>query len=55
MTFVVFIVANVFFMVLDLTGKPAALMKYKIQADKGVPVCWSGFVYIHGMSIIHFT
>lgn len=25
-------------MVLDLTGKPAALLKYKIQEDKGVPV-----------------
>ena len=33
-----FVVANIFFMVLDLTGKPAALLKYKIQEDKGVPV-----------------
>ena len=27
-----------FFTYLDLTGKPAALLKYKIQEEKGVPV-----------------
>ena len=39
-----FIAANTFFMILDLTGKPAALLKYKIQEDKGVPVCGVCFV-----------
>ncbi len=34
----VFIVGNAFFMFLDLTGKPAFMLKYKIQEDKGVPV-----------------
>ena len=38
MVCITFVVANTFFMVLDLTGKPAALLKYKIQEDKGVPV-----------------
>ena len=35
---VAFIVGNVFFVVLDLTGKPAALLKYRIQEEKTVPV-----------------
>lgn len=33
-----FVVGNVFFVVLDLTGKPACMLKYKIQEEKGVPV-----------------
>ena len=33
-----FIVGNIFFLVLDLTGKPACILKYKIQEEKGVPV-----------------
>lgn len=36
--FVVFVVGNVFFVILDLTGKPSAMLKYKIQEEKAVPV-----------------
>lgn len=35
---IIFVVANIFFAVLDLTGKPAFLLKYKIQEAKTVPV-----------------
>lgn len=35
---VVFIVGNIFFVVLDLTGKPSALLKYRVQEEKTVPV-----------------
>ena len=35
---VIFVLANAFFTVLDLTGKPEFLLKYKIQEDKAVPV-----------------
>ena len=38
---VVFIVGNIFFIILDLTGKPAALLKYRIQEEKSVPVCFA--------------
>ena len=38
---VVFIVGNIFFLILDLTGKPAALLKYRIQEEKSVPVCFA--------------
>ncbi|CAK8697469.1 unnamed protein product [Clavelina lepadiformis] len=31
---------NLFFMSLDLKGKPAFLRKYKIQSDKNIPVDW---------------
>ena len=34
-----FAVANSFFALIDLTGKPEALLKYKIQDEKTVPVC----------------
>ncbi|KAL8587616.1 hypothetical protein ACOMHN_045305 [Nucella lapillus] len=37
-TFLVFWLSNAFLMVLDLTGRPAALLRYKIQPDKNVPV-----------------
>ncbi len=37
-TNVVFVFVNSFFAVLDLTGKPAFLVKYKIQEAKTVPV-----------------
>lgn len=33
-----FILSNVFFIFLDLTGKPEFLLKYKIQEEKGIPV-----------------
>ena len=33
-----FLIGNVFFIVLDLTGKPAIMLKYKIQEEKHVPV-----------------
>ncbi len=33
-----FTIGNIFFLVLDLTGKPSVLLRYKIQEDKGVPV-----------------
>ena len=36
--FVVFVVTNSFLAVLDLTGRPAFLVKYKIQEEKTVPV-----------------
>lgn len=36
--FVVFVLMNIPFAVLDLTGFPAFLLKYKIQDDKKVPV-----------------
>ena len=35
---IVYLASNIFFTYLDLTGKPAALLKYKIQEEKGVPV-----------------
>ena len=41
--FLVYLVSNAFFTYLDLTGKPAALLKYKIQEEKGVPVSWDEF------------
>ena len=36
---VMFISANAFFAFIDLTGQPQALVKYKIQDEKTVPVC----------------
>ncbi len=33
-----FIVVNVLFTIMDLTGKPSVLQNYKIQEDKAVPV-----------------
>ena len=33
-----FTIGNIFFLVLDLTGKPSVFLRYKIQEDKGVPV-----------------
>ena len=33
------VIANSFFAVLDLTGRPSWLVKYKIQEEKTVPVC----------------
>ena len=33
-----FVIGNIFFVVLDLTGKPSVMLKYKIQEDKHVPV-----------------
>lgn len=33
-----FVVANSFFAVLDLTGRPSFLLRYKIQEEKTVPV-----------------
>jgi len=38
-SFAVFVVVNFFFAVVDLTGKPEFLLKYKIQEEKTVPVC----------------
>lgn len=38
--FLVFAISNSFFAILDLTGKPEFLIKYKIQEDKNVPVNW---------------
>lgn len=38
MAIIVYVASNAFFTYLDLTGKPAALLKYKIQEEKGVPV-----------------
>ena len=35
---IVYWVGNTFFIFLDLTGKPAALLKYRIQEEKSVPV-----------------
>ena len=36
----VFASANLFFAVLDLTGKPEFLLKYKMQDEKNVPVSY---------------
>ncbi|XP_076446058.1 fatty acid hydroxylase domain-containing protein 2-like [Babylonia areolata] len=36
--FVVFWLSNAFLLVLDVTGKPATLLRYKVQPDKNVPV-----------------
>lgn len=36
--FAVFVLANSFFAVLDLTGRPSFLLKYKIQEEKTIPV-----------------
>ncbi len=33
-----YVLGNLFFLVVDLTGKPAAILKYKIQEEKHVPV-----------------
>ena len=38
-TTAVFWLSNLFFILLDITGRPAFLLKYKIQADKNTPVC----------------
>ena len=38
-TFFVYVVVNFFFAVIDITGKPEFLLKYKIQEEKAVPVC----------------
>ena len=35
---IVFVVGNVFFAFVDLTGQPTFMLKYKIQKDKNVPV-----------------
>ena len=35
---IVFVVGNVFFTFVDLTGRPTFMLKYKIQKDKNVPV-----------------
>ena len=35
---IVYLASNIFFTYLDLTGRPAALLKYKIQEEKAVPV-----------------
>ena len=37
---IVYLASNIFFTYLDLTGRPAALLKYKIQEEKAVPVSW---------------
>jgi len=37
-TVVVFVVVNLPFALLDLTGSPEFLLKYKIQDEKEVPV-----------------
>ncbi|XP_050417708.1 fatty acid hydroxylase domain-containing protein 2 isoform X1 [Patella vulgata] len=34
----IFWISNAFFMLLDLTGRPAFLLRYKIQPDKNVPL-----------------
>ena len=34
----VFILGNAFYAFVDLTGKPAWVLKYKIQEEKDVPV-----------------
>ncbi|XP_076467485.1 fatty acid hydroxylase domain-containing protein 2-like [Babylonia areolata] len=34
----VFWLSNAFLLVLDITGRPAALLRYKVQPDKNVPV-----------------
>jgi hypothetical protein len=36
--FAVFVLTNSFFAVLDLTGRPSFLLKYKIQEEKTIPV-----------------
>lgn len=33
-----FVFGNIFFVILDLTGKPSVLLKYKMQDEKNVPV-----------------
>lgn len=38
MIFVVFVLSNLPFALLDLTGWPSSLLKYKIQEEKAVPV-----------------
>lgn len=44
---IVFIVGNAFFVFLDLTGKPAALLKYRVQEEKSVPVRCIIYKYVH--------
>ena len=44
---VVYWITNIFFMILDLNGKPAFLVKYKIEQKKNVPVrqlIWNSFI-----------
>jgi methylsterol monooxygenase len=38
-----FILVNVVFGILDVTGRPRALVKYKIQEEKPVPVNWETY------------
>lgn len=40
-TSAVFWLINIFFIVLDVTGKPAVLLRYKVQPDKNRPVSLS--------------
>ncbi|XP_064404712.1 fatty acid hydroxylase domain-containing protein 2-like [Halichondria panicea] len=42
-TNVVFVLVNSFFAFLDLTGRPAFLVKYKIQEAKALPVNWQTY------------
>ena len=42
---IVYLTSNIFFTYLDLTGSPAALLKYKIQEEKGVPVSLNLYSY----------
>ena len=37
-TLVPFILGNIFYTIVDLTGKPAWVLQYKIQEEKAVPV-----------------
>lgn len=52
---VVFIVGNIFFIILDLTGKPAALLKYRIQEEKTVPVSCTKLYMQYCMLHTHCT
>lgn len=57
-TFLVFWVSNIFLIVLDLTGKPAALLRYKVQPDKNIPVSfWSALhiLLLNKVHLIHYS
>lgn len=52
---VTFVAANVFLTVLDLTGKPALLLKYKIQEEKHVPVSWEKYKTAVKLCVFNMT
>lgn len=52
-TFLVYWLSNAFLIMLDITGKPSALLRYKIQPEKNVPV--SSDRFRHAVKVVLFN